>query len=73
MKHRKNPPLVPLKHGNPYCEDCGDKQHEGWQVAWWPVNGRAAATTVVCAVCHRGRIRVMNPARRKKTNREPRR
>jgi hypothetical protein len=66
LKLQKIPPLVTLKHGNPYCEDCNEIQQPGWQVAWWPVNGRASPTTVVCAPCHHNRIRAMNPKRRRR-------
>ncbi|HEY8775907.1 MAG TPA: hypothetical protein VIM33_05420 [Gaiellaceae bacterium] len=66
MKLQKIPQLVKLQHGSPYCEDCGDIQHEGWLVAWWPVNGRAAPTTVVCAACHHDRVRAIHPHKRRR-------
>lgn len=66
LKLQKIPQLVKLQHGSPYCEDCGDIQHEGWLVAWWPVNGRAAPTTVVCAACHHDRVRAIHPHKRRR-------
>jgi hypothetical protein len=60
----KNPTLVPLKHGNPYCEDCHDVLSPPQLVAWWPVRGRRVLNTVVCAVCHRGRVRATSAGRK---------
>jgi hypothetical protein len=58
LKHRSEPPLVPLDYGNPYCEDCGDTLAPGMLVAWWKVIRQGEVyKTVVCAACHRGRVK----------------
>jgi len=51
------PKLVPLKYGNPYCQECRERLHPGMLVAWWKVFTRAGQqrSAVYCAACHHGK------------------
>src|SRR5713226_2822359 len=55
------PKLVPLKYGEPYCEDCRCMIRPGELVAWWWVRDGAGRTrrTAVCARSHRDRVDLM--------------
>lgn len=59
---KKAPSLVPLRHGNPYCEGCRDQLKPGMLVGWWSVpRGRGGVRkTVFCAPCHRGQIKALS-------------
>jgi hypothetical protein len=52
----KTPKLVPLVHGDPWCELCRRQVREvgNGLVAWWPVrrSGGRVMPTAYCSDCH---------------------